>query len=400
MVGINFEDWEQRKLETLVNRVKSYSLSRDVETIEHSEYRYVHYGDIHTKVADVIDESSLLPSIKPGNYELLCKHDLILADASEDYQGIASPAVVTISLPYNLVAGLHTIALRPISVDSMYLYYIFNSRNFRKHGYRVGTGMKVFGISVSNVLNFVGRFPSIDEQQKVGKFLKKIDDTIALHQDKLDKLKQLKKGYLQVIFSQKGENTPRLRFANFSSAWEQRKAKELFQPIVEKGQPELPLLSVTQDSGVVYRDQVGIDIKYDSATLKNYKVIHPGNFVISLRSFQGGFEISDKHGITSPAYTIFVPKYLNEQDSLFWKVQFKTFKFIESLKTVTFGIRDGKSISFSEFGDLKLLHPSNVKEQQIIGNFFEQLDEIITFHQRKISTLQEIKKTYLQKMFV
>ncbi|WP_446488165.1 restriction endonuclease subunit S [Enterococcus avium] len=171
-------------------------------------------------------------------------------------------------------------------------------------------------------------------------------------------------------------------------------------PKAEKNQPELPVLSVTQDHGVVYREQVGIDIKYDKATLKNYKVIHQGDFVISLRSFQGGFELSDKLGITSPAYTIFVPKNMDSQDNLFWKTKFKTFTFIESLKTVTFGIRDGKSISFSEFGDLKLFFPKNIEEQQKIGNFFKQLDDTITLHQRKLDLLKEMKKGFLQKMFV
>lgn len=106
-------EWEQRKLDSIVDRVKSYSLSRDVETIENTGYKYIHYGDIHTKVADIIDESSNLPNIKVGNYELLEKGDLVLADASEDYQGIAAPAIITIDTPYKLVSGLHTIALRP-----------------------------------------------------------------------------------------------------------------------------------------------------------------------------------------------------------------------------------------------------------------------------------------------
>jgi type I restriction enzyme S subunit len=194
-------------------------------------------------------------------------------------------------------------------------------------------------------------------------------------------------------------NAPKIRFRGFTEDWEQRKAKEIFISKVEKNQPELPVLSVTQDSGVVYRNQLGIDIKYDRTTLKNYKVIRKGDFIISLRSFQGGFELSDKLGITSPAYTIFVPKNMNSQDNLFWKIKFKTFTFIESLKTVTFGIRDGKAISFSEFGDLKLFFPKNIEEQQKIGTFFKQLDDTIALHQRELDLLKQTKQTYLQKMF-
>ena len=182
--------------------------------------------------------------------------------------------------------------------------------------------------------------------------------------------------------------------------WEKRKATELFKPISEKGHPELPVLSVTQDNGVVFRDEVGIDIKYDESTLSNYKVIHPFNFVISLRSFQGGFELSDKLGITSPAYTIFVPIYTKQHSSLYWATLFKTFKFIESLKTVTFGIRDGKSISFKEFGDLKLQYPNSKNEQKCIGDFFNALDNLIAVNQRRVDLLKQEKKALLQKMFV
>ncbi|MCP9334196.1 restriction endonuclease subunit S [Lentilactobacillus hilgardii] len=200
------------------------------------------------------------------------------------------------------------------------------------------------------------------------------------------------------MFPQNGSKFPQLRFSGFSDAWEQRKAKDIFNSLVEKGKEKLPVLSVTQNNGVVYREDVGIDIKYDRKTLNNYKIIYPGNFVISLRSFQGGFELSNKLGIISPAYTIFRLKDKDSHDNSFWKTKFKTFDFIQSLKTVTFGIRDGKSISFSEFGDLKLLFPSK-EEQQQIGTFFKQLDHLITLHQHKLEKLQELKKGYLQKMF-
>ena len=192
---------------------------------------------------------------------------------------------------------------------------------------------------------------------------------------------------------------PQIRFNGYSDAWEERKSKDLFTPINERNRKDLPVLSVTQDQGVVLRNDLAIDIKYDKSTLSSYKVIHPGDFVISLRSFQGGFELSKVLGISSPAYTIFDLKNLTAHNKLYWKYIFKSFKFIESLKTVTFGIRDGKSISFREFSDLKINYPSDVSEQEKIGSFFQQLDETIDLHQRKLDLLKEQKKGYLQKMF-
>ncbi|SIS05819.1 restriction endonuclease subunit S [Bacillus velezensis] len=193
-------EWEEQKLDSIVNRVKSYSLSRDVETTEYTGYKYIHYGDIHTKVADIIDEFSDLPNIKAGNYELLKKGDLVVADASEDYQGIAAPAVITIDVPYKLVSGLHTIALRPKQIDSLFLYYLINSQTFRKYGYKAGTGMKVFGISATNLLRFESVFPTFEEQTKIGNFFKQLDDIITLHQRELDALKETKKAFLQKMF--------------------------------------------------------------------------------------------------------------------------------------------------------------------------------------------------------
>ncbi len=193
-------DWEPCKLDSIVDRVKSYSLSRSVETNEYTGYKYIHYGDIHTKIAGVIDESSKLPNIEPGNYEILKKGDVVLADASEDYQGIAEPAVIMVNTPYKLVSGLHTIALRPKHVNSLFLYYLIHSRSFRKHGYKTGTGMKVFGISVKNVLKFEGKYPVLEEQIKIGNFFKQLDDTIALQEQELETLKQTKKAFLQKMF--------------------------------------------------------------------------------------------------------------------------------------------------------------------------------------------------------
>ncbi|MGM8141441.1 restriction endonuclease subunit S [Enterococcus italicus] len=193
--------------------------------------------------------------------------------------------------------------------------------------------------------------------------------------------------------------TPSVRFKGYEDEWEERKSKDLFTPINERNREDLPVLSVTQDQGVVLRNDLAIDIKYDKSTLSSYKVIHPGDFVISLRSFQGGFELSKVLGISSPAYTIFDLKNLTAHNKLYWKYIFKSFKFIESLKTVTFGIRDGKSISFREFSDLKINYPSDASEQEKIGSFFQQLDETIDLHQRKLDLLKEQKKGYLQKMF-
>ncbi|MDU1829832.1 restriction endonuclease subunit S, partial [Streptococcus vestibularis] len=205
------EDWELCKFERIFEKVKSYSLSREVETNEFTGMKYIHYGDIHTKKADKVSENSNIPNIIKKNFALLEIGDLILTDASEDYKGIATPAVIRENTSFDIVAGLHTIALRPKNIDPMFLYYLIKAPTFRKYGYKVGTGMKVFGISSSKVLDFTTYIPKNDETKLVSSFLEKIDYALDLHQRKLDQLKELKKAYLQLMFPKKDETVPQVR---------------------------------------------------------------------------------------------------------------------------------------------------------------------------------------------
>ncbi|KGH64601.1 type I restriction modification protein subunit S [Oenococcus oeni IOEB_C23] len=292
---------------------------------------------------------------------------------------------------------------RTHSISPSFLEYYFEGTQWHYFMYLNGdTGARAdrFAIKDSVFSTMPIFITSSSEQIQIGSFFKSLDELITVNQRKLNELKKLKKAYLQKMFPKNGVSIPELRFAGFTTPWEKRKSKSLFQSIVEKGKSNLPVLSVTQDSGVVFRDEIDINIKYDHSTLDSYKVVHPGDFVISLRSFQGGFELSNKLGITSPAYTIFISRDPSKQSNLFWEVQFKSYRFVESLKTVTFGVRDGKSISFKEFSDLKLLYPIDIKEQIQIGTFFKSLDDLITVNQRKLDKLKELKKGYLQKMFI
>jgi len=139
---------------------------------------------------------------------------------------------------------------------------------------------------------------NMEEQQKIGVFFKQLDDTITLHQRKLAKLKELKQGYLQKLFPKNGSKFPQLRFAGFADAWEQRKAAEIFKSISDKNHPELSVLSASQKLGMIHRDDIGIDIKYDKKSIAGYKRVEPGQFVIHFRSFQGGFAYANVEGIT------------------------------------------------------------------------------------------------------
>ena len=196
----------------------------------------------------------------------------------------------------------------------------------------------------------------------------------------------------------KKTNVPAIRFKGFTDAWEQRKAKRLFISTTDRGHPNLPVLSATQDRGMIRRDENSINIHHDKKNEEGYKRVLPGQFVIHLRSFQGGFAHSAIEGITSPAYTVFgflEPEY---HDSEYWKYVFSSKEFIRRLETVTYGIRDGRSISYEEFLTLDFMCPSKDEQTKIAG-VLNKISDLIALHQRKHEKLTNIKKSMLEKMF-
>ena len=191
---------------------------------------------------------------------------------------------------------------------------------------------------------------------------------------------------------------PSIRFAGFTDPWEQRKASEVFQIVDDRGHPTLPVLSATQNQGMIYRDDSGRYIGHDESNEIGYKRVLPGDFVVHLRSFQGGFAHSQYEGITSPAYTVFRAKEPTSHSDRFWKHWFMSEHFIAGLSTVTYGIRDGRSISVDEFMNTFLAFPA-VEEQAAISRLLDYLDSLITLHQRKYDKLVIFKKSMLEKMF-
>lgn len=149
---------------------------------------------------------------------------------------------------------------------------------------------------------------------------------------------------------------------------------------------------------MVRRDDNNINISHDKKNEATYKRVLPGQFVIHLRSFQGGFAYSSIEGITSPAYTVFGFSKPQEHEPNFWKFVFSSEQFIKRLEKVTYGIRDGRSISYDEVLTLSFTFPGK-NEQIQIAHFLDKVGALITLHQRKYEKLLNIKKSMLEKMF-
>ena len=150
------------------------------------------------------------------------------------------------------------------------------------------------------------------------------------------------------------------------------------------------------------RSESGYDISHDRANEVTYKVVMPGQFVIHLRSFQGGFAHSAVEGITSPAYTVFGFKETDKHDDYFWKTVFMSKAFVDRLKTITYGIRDGRSISFSEFGEMALNFPEleeqKKKEELTLEEAFNKLETVISKMENEDVPLEESFQLYSEGM--
>lgn len=196
------------------------------------------------------------------------------------------------------------------------------------------------------------------------------------------------------------EVVPKLRFPEFQgNDIDFVHGNRLFESISNKNHnSDLPILAITQDQGAVPRDQIEYNVTVTDKSLSNYKVVEVGDFIISLRSFQGGIEYSRFKGICSPAYII-LRKRKECISELYYKYYFKTWKYIQSLNRNLEGIRDGKMISYSQFSSIKIPYPCLFKEQQKIADCLSSIDELIDAESRKLKALEKYKKGLMQKLF-
>lgn len=157
------------------------------------------------------------------------------------------------------------------------------------------------------------------------------------------------------------------------------------------GKADYSILSASQEFGMIERESLDIDIKAEAKSVETYKRVHPGDYVLHLRSFQGGLAFAEVEGICSPAYTILRPNKRLEYGYL--KEYFNSSKFIKSLVLVTYGIRDGRSINVEEFLDMNIsIHHKN-KQAEIVKSLSVLSDKLRL--EKKILFKYEQQRTYL-----
>ena len=251
------------------------------------------------------------------------------------------------------------------------------------------------------------RVPSYDEQVKIGDFLKRIDNNIALHQHKYDMLMSIKKSCLEKMFPKAGSTVPEFRFTGFKNAWEQRKLSDVLEIVANKNGDTYSkenVLSVSDEYGCV--NQIKLQGRsFAGEDISNYKIVESGNIIYTrspLRSKPYGIikVVGEETGIVSPLYIVNKPK--TGYDSQFLYRVFdspeKTNNYLSPL--VRKGAKNTMNISNDEWLSGEICIAPSFEEQKIIGEYFRNLDNLITLHQRKCEKLKAVKKSLLQKMFV
>lgn len=283
-------------------------------------------------------------------------------------------------------------------INAKYFYYLF-SQKFYKRVMSMTAKSSVDSVRLEMISKMEIEYPSINEQETIANYFTSLDSQISASTSRLASLKQMKAASLQAMFPQEGETVPKIRFKGFEGEWKKVKADSIFKTFNEKNRPDLPVLSATQDRGMVTRESIGYNIFHDTSNEATYKHILPGQFVIHLRSFQGGFAHSEIEGIASPAYTIMDFKNKDLYHDYYWRYVFMSKEFIKRLELITYGIRDGRSISYDEFKEMSFLVPS--KEEQIkIASYLKNLDRQISLQSQRLEKLKQIKSACLDKMFV
>ena len=203
-------------------------------------------------------------------------------------------------------------------------------------------------------------------------------------------LEQRKQGLMQQLL------TGRRRLKGFKARWKMTRADQLFDDIAKRSQLNEQLLSVTQDRGVIPRTMLVGRVTMPSGDVNSFKLVEPDNFVISLRSFQGGLEHSAYRGLVSPAYTV-LEADTAKVHAPYFRQYFKSADFLHRLSVAVVGIRDGKQISYTDFKSIKLPLPPS-PEQEAIATFLDLADSEIGLAVQRIEQLRTQKRALMQKL--
>ena len=387
--GSDYPDWEGKLLGEISRFSKGKGISK-TDVKENGTVKCIRYGELYTRYGETISNVISSTNVPVSELVLSHKNDVIIPASGETALDIASAACITAE---GVALGGDINIIRCQQNGIFLAYYLISKK---KDIARLAQGISIVHLYSAQLTSLNLRIPSKQEQQKIAAFLSSVDTKIEQLGKKKALVEQYKKGMMQKLFNQE------IRFKDEQGKdypdWEEVRAAQIFTSHTnKKHNSDLPILAATQDRGVIPRNETGLEIQSSARSIASYKVIEPGDFVISLRSFQGGIEYSEYHGIGSPAYTVLKP--IVEIISDFFRFYFKKKNFISRLCNTIIGIRDGKQIPYGDFAAMKLCVPS-LKEQQKIAAFLSSIDKKIELVTEQLKQARTFKKGLLQQMFI
>ncbi|WP_080521882.1 restriction endonuclease subunit S [Methyloprofundus sedimenti] len=390
-------------------------LSITKENLQNEGIPCVNYGEIHSKYVFEVDPNKhLLKCVDnkylDSSYKSLLKYgDFVFADTSEDIEG--SGNFTYLNSKQNVFAGYHTVIARPIeAINKRFLAYILDSISYRTQIRRKVKGVKVYSITQAILKSTKLWLPPDDEQTTIANFLDKktaqIDQAIAIKQKQIELLKERKQIIIQKAVTQGLDPDVPLRdsgvdwIGEIPEHWEIRRSKFLFTQRKERAWKDDVQLSATQAYGVIpqdeYEEKVGRKVVKIQFHLDKRKHVELNDFVISMRSFQGGLERAWARGCIRSSYIIL--RSLEDIDTNFYSYLLKLPSYIKALQKTASFIRDGQDLNFENFSKVDLFIPP-LKEQNEIAMFIVQqtsLTDIATeLYQQQIKNLKEYKTTLI-----
>ncbi|WP_195274569.1 restriction endonuclease subunit S [Enterococcus mundtii] len=393
------DDWEERKLGEVFQ-----------QTVE-----YIDPKEVGLELWSVTVENGLTPKSERYNREFLVKkNDKFKAIHPDEI--VYNPMNMTLgSIGFNnsgknvAVSGYYVTMKLNKGFDSKYFATWLpspNAINLYKL-YATGSLIERQRVQFPTLSGIKTLMPILNEQKQIGLFFKQLDDTIALHQRKLDLVKETKKGFLQKMFPKNGEKVPEIRFPGFTEDWEERKLSDISNVITKGTTPKdktwtgsvnyVKTESIDKNSGNI-SVTANTNIEEHEGYLKRSQ-LKEGDILFSIVGTLGRVglvKISDLPANTNQQIAIIRLK--NEINNLFIFQFLRTTSVLNFIKSdATIGAQP--SLSLWQINNLNILIPKELEEQQKIGSFFKQIDDTIALHQRKLDLLKETKKGFLQKMF-
>ncbi|EDO1222194.1 restriction endonuclease subunit S [Listeria innocua] len=386
------EAWEQRKLRDIAN----YRNGKAHEQVEDEDGKYTiinsKFISTNGKVQRYTNEQ--VEPIFDGEIAM------VLSDLPNG-KALAKLFLVKEDGKYTLNQRIAGITPNE-NIDPIFLNFRMNRNNYFL---KFDSGVTQTNLSKSQVENFIALYPTFDEQYKIGLFFTQLDDTIALHQRKLDALKLMKKAFSQQIFPENNRKKPKIRFTSFYEEWEQRKIGEYGYFYYGKSAPKW---SVAQDAttpcvryGELYTKfgpEIDIVHSYTNIDKSNLK-FSSGNEVLVPRVGENPLDFANCSwlSISNVAIGEMISVYNTEQYPLFIAYYFRSKMKYEFAKRVEGG--NVSNLYYSYLEDILISVPS-IEEQKKIAEFLNKIDITINLLQNKLGRIKELKKAYLQNMFI